>query len=173
MSGSMRDGQAVVPAARNEDEFEIATVGDETVLFDRERYEYHALQHGADAVWRLCDGVRTRDELVEALGWEPERVDAAVDALAGAGLLTIDRDAWDGRMGRRGMLKLAAGGLLGSAVLPAVASITAPQPASAASPPCAMPGESCDATLPCCPAAGSINIVCRPLFEGGAICDLA
>jgi hypothetical protein len=125
-----------VPAARAIEHFSAAEVGDgEYVFLDNERLEYHTLNASAFAVWKLCDGVRTSEEIsrVLALSGTPlpvESVDLAVVKLGGAGLLSAGSHSWDTLLTRRRVVKLAAAGALGAAVVPAVSSMTAPVSAS-------------------------------------------
>lgn len=122
---------AAVPAARAVDNFSATEVGDqEIVLFDNERLTYHTLNKPAFAVWQLCDGRRTGKDISRALAASDlplsvDSVEIAVFELLDAGLLDADSHAAS-RMSRRQVMKLAAAGIAGGALLPAVSSISAP-----------------------------------------------
>ena len=121
-----------VPVARAIENFSAAEVGDgEYVFLDTERLEYHTLNSSAFAVWQLCDGIHTSADIANALKRTPirlpiEAVDLAISELGKVGLLEGSSASWNTRLNRRRVVKLAAAGLLGAAVVPAVSSITAP-----------------------------------------------
>ncbi|MGD9712035.1 MAG: PqqD family protein [Thermomicrobiales bacterium] len=148
-----------VPAARAIEHFSASEVGDgEVVLFDNERLTYHTLNKPAFAVWQLCDGVRTSREISGALAQSGthvpvEAVELAVAELGESGLVESDVPSADARLTRRRVVKLAAAGALGAAVMPAVSSITAPIAAIGQT--C----SGCNSPEVCCPAtAGNINL---------------
>jgi hypothetical protein len=71
----------------------IEEVGDELLVYDLERHRAHSLNLGAAAVWRLCDGTRSVDDIniaaAEVLGVEPDltMVERALSQFEHAGLL--------------------------------------------------------------------------------------
>jgi hypothetical protein len=108
-------------------------VGDETIVYDRERQIAHALNRSAGIVWRYSDGSRSVPELAAALGAElriapnDSLVEYALDELASAHLLEGNR------VSRRGALRRITYAASVAVALPAVLSIIAPTPAMAAS----------------------------------------
>ncbi|MEZ4500601.1 MAG: PqqD family protein [Thermomicrobiales bacterium] len=126
---------ATVPAARAVENFSASEIGDEEiVLFDNERLTYHTLNKPAFSVWQLCDGVRTGRDISRALSSPDlplpvESVEIAVCELHEAGLLAAEPHPTS-RVSRRQVMKLAAAGVAGGALLPAVSSITAPASAN-------------------------------------------
>lgn len=159
------------PEARRLDEFEVATVGRDTiVLFDCQRTQYHSMNAIAYEVWRLCDGSGTLldiKEKVEALGHHitTEMFELGIMDLQAAGLLRHQTSELSDStfVERRRVLKLIAAGFVGGVVLPTVASITAPDSASAISncgsrspgDPCSTtPGEGCTSCC-CCGTSAS------------------
>ncbi len=111
-------------------------VGDEVLVFDHASNTAAALNHPAAAVFDLCDGTRSVDEIVAALesSSTPLGVDEVLLALAeldDSGLL-VEAPAQRGPSRRDLLAKLgvtAAGALM----LPVVEAIVAPTPAAAAS----------------------------------------
>lgn len=154
-----------IPAARAIEHFSATEVGDgEIVLFDNERLTYHTLNAPAFAVWQLCDGVRTSSEISGLLAQSGttlpvEAVELAVLELGDSGLVGLDVSSPDAKLTRRRVVKLAAAGALGAAVIPTVASITASVSAHHTSCPvggqllhghCENPTCSCVAPYSCC-----------------------
>jgi hypothetical protein len=125
------DAGAPIPAARSLDQFCIEQVGDDVVLYDIERIQYHSLNSFAYSVWRLCDGQRTTAAICSLLAdsipeVRPEAVSLAIAEIGEAGLLDEPAERFDARIQRRTVLKLAAAGVIGAVGLPLVQSITAP-----------------------------------------------
>jgi hypothetical protein len=99
--------------------------------------EYHTLRDSAIAIWQLCDGQRTLDDIRTALAetgiqLPVEAVELAVAELLDAGLITGDHQDARFQLDRRDALKLAVAAALGVVVLPFVSSITAPVAAESA-----------------------------------------
>jgi hypothetical protein len=109
----------------------IEDVDDELLVYDLERNRAHSLNVGAAAVFRLCDGRRSIEEInvaaSEALGVAPDlsMVEQAVRQFERAGLLEVEEEATD----RRALLRR----LGWAAVVPFVASIAIPSAAYAQS----------------------------------------
>jgi hypothetical protein len=122
----------LLPKARSTG-LKIEELDDELLVYDLERQRAHSLNAGAAAVWRLCDGRRTIEELnaaaAEALGVEPDlsMVQQALRQLDRAGLLQAEEAA--GTTNRRLLLRK----LGWAAVVPFVASIAIPTAAYAQS----------------------------------------
>jgi hypothetical protein len=162
-----------VPAARASEHFSAAEVGDgEYVFLDNERLEYHTLNASAFAVWKLCDGVRTSEEISRALARTAmplpvEAIDLAVAELGEAGLLASVSHGWNVHVTRRRVVKLAAAGVLGVAIIPAVSSITAPTAAAAIS-----PDGVCGPADVCIDGSGGGNdyCCCAPAGSSTGIC---
>jgi hypothetical protein len=169
----------IVPTARPFDQFCAEQVGDDIVLYDVERIQYHSLNAFAHSTWLLCDGQRTSQAIAAELskGYShvhPEAVALAIQELGESGLLEQPEDQFNARIQRRAVLKLAAAGVIGALGIPVVSSITAPNSASAstACPGCpgAAPcknnnvacGTSCECNQGCC---------CRNLNSGNQDCS--
>lgn len=127
------DSTLPVPAARALTNFTATEVGeDEIVLFDTERMTYHTMNLSAFRVWQLCDGVRSADSIVRALADSGDSLPAeavllTIAELDEAGLVQSETRALpSSRVSRRQVLKLAAAGGIGGAVIPVISSITAP-----------------------------------------------
>lgn len=128
----------MLPEARR-DQLLLQEVGDELVVYDRERHRVHRLNRSAALVWRHCDGQTSVEELAALLRREldqpanEEMVWLALDRLQKAALLQdpLERTAEATRVSRRGVMrKLALAGAF-SVLLPFVASMIAPTPAMA------------------------------------------
>lgn len=108
----------------------VEEVDGDLIVYDAEHSKAHSLNAGAAAVWRLCDGKRTVEEIsraaAQALGVEPDlgMVQQALVQLERAGLLETD-DAAD----RRQLFRK----LGWAAVAPLVATIAIPTAAYAQS----------------------------------------
>lgn len=157
---SKRTATSAFPTGRH-DGLLVQEVGDELVVYDRERHQAHRLDRTAAFIWRHCDGKRSEAELAKLLEQElrlpadEEMVSLGLERLADASLL-VEPEVWlKHRMSRRQMLVklgLAGGiGLLG----PVVQSITAPTPVMAQSPPlkclsgCSGKKKLCPKQCPC------------------------
>lgn len=144
--------------ARSVTEFVATQVGDdEIVLFDTERMTYHTMNKPAFRVWQLCDGVRSADSIARALADSGDALPAeaallAIAELDEAGLVESEAQAVpSSRVSRRNVLKLAAAGGIGAAVIPIVSSITAPVSAQLVS--CKPNGTPCGGKDECCGGA--------------------
>jgi len=127
------------PQAR-QDKLLIEEVGDELVIYDRERHNAHRLNRTAALVWRHCDGTVTVAELADLLREQLELPEAeqvvwlALDRLDKAHLLRESprRPAEAEPISRRrllGKLKLAGAAAF---LLPVVATLLTPGSAQAA-----------------------------------------
>lgn len=151
-----------VPAARPLSDFAVETIGDELIVLDVLSMQYHTLNAEAARVWSACDGVASAASIASALDLPVESVEAAVAQLGEAGLLQARSEEWDSTVSRRRVTKLIAAGLIGAVGLPVIKSITAPDAASADSPPPSLPNEVGASCTPaslggggCAPVAGS------------------
>ena len=124
------------PRART-DRILVETLGDEVLVFDERNDKCHVLNRAAAAVWRRCDGRAGPAELaaaaaeVSGLPVRGEIAALALEQLGAAGLLEAPVSPPGPGLSRRTLIRklgLAAGL---AAVLPAVESIVAPQPAEA------------------------------------------
>lgn len=128
----------------------IRELDDETLIYDERRDQAHCLNQAAALVWEQCDGKKTARQAAQSLA---PKLGAEIDSdfvwLAVRQLEKfhlVERAKTSRSVSRRDLvLKYAPAGL---ALLPVIYSITAPEPAAAASG-CAGNGQSC-ATLPCC-----------------------
>lgn len=126
-------------------------VGDEILVYDRERNVGHCLNPTAAAAWKLCDGKTSSSELATILARQfSAPVDEAVvllalDELSKARLLVeVERSVK--RTSRREAIR--AIGIVGAIALPLVTSLVAPTPARAAS--CRANGMPCTSNAQCC-----------------------
>jgi hypothetical protein len=126
-------------------------VDDELLVFDLEHNRAHSLNVGASAVWRLCDGRRTIEEInieaAEALGVDPDMAMTrqALRHLERAGLLEMERTPASQR--RQLLQKIGW-----AAVVPFIASVSMPSAAYAQS---AGPSGSTGPTGPAGPAGAT------------------
>jgi len=159
-----------LPAARSRG-LVVEQLGEETLIYDLERDEAHHLNPTAAAVFGLCDGQTTIEELAteaaERLG-QPlsvQIVDQAVEQLAERGLLSHGLAPEVG-VSRREVVRRAALVGAGAAVAgPVIKSIVAPTPAMAQS-----NGQCkvCEETEECGPGEECVSFdsegkCCRPL----------
>jgi hypothetical protein len=160
-----------VPARRDPRHFNSESLGSEIVLFDTERIQYHTLNETANAVWKVCDGLRTPADIARDLELPGEAVELAVAELGEAGLLEASQEAFDARVHRRRALKLVAAGVIGAVGLPAVTSITVPHAMASVSScgePSTVPLESpCGCTSECVFTFGE---KCCCSYSQGQVC---
>lgn len=147
---------AIVPAARVEG-LTWADAGEDLVIYDAEPMHYHSLNATAAAVWRLCDGRRTVSRIAAETGFATPVVELAVADLGDLGLLQSPETSWNAGMTRRRVLKLAAAGGVGAVAIPVIASMTAPNAASAQSVGCVQRNGDCRNGKICCAPA-----TCQP-----------
>jgi hypothetical protein len=108
-------------------------LGEELLVFDEDSNRAYSLNATATAVWRACDGTRTRDQLATDCTLDAAVVDLTLETLAASDLL-IDFVAPPERVSRRAVLRRTAIAGVGlGAALPVIRSITAPSVAMAAS----------------------------------------
>jgi hypothetical protein len=127
----------VAPPAR----FLIRDIGDEAVVYDRERHHAHCLNRMTAAVFRLVDGRRSVGEMAALLGdgrvtpADEETVRLALEKLAVAGLIEdgcapVEALPTSAAPRRRELLRTMS---LGTALLaPVLVSLVVPAPAEAA-----------------------------------------
>ena len=137
---------------------------EEVLVYDLETHRAVCLNGAAAAVWRLCDGRRTPDDIRRALGKTadgavPEEfVWLALEQLGRDRLLEarVPRPAALAGLSRREMMRRV--GLAAAVALPAVASIVAPTPADAAS--CIQSGGPCTESAECCQGSTCVANTC-------------
>ena len=142
---------AVLPVARKEDLI-VQEMGYETIVYDKSRNRAHSLNRTVALVWRHCDGTHRVEEACRALEEEHgapvghEVVWLALRQLDKNHLLAERLAVPNGMSGmsRRDIIRLG----VGVAVLPVIASITAPVPASAVT--CLPSNAECFANEECC-----------------------
>jgi hypothetical protein len=122
------------PRARTE-ALVVKSVGDEMLVYDLARHRALSLNATAAAVWRACDGTRTRAEIGVRAGaghaLHPAVVDYALSRLDRAHLLAGPGPGDAGpSLTRRDLIRRG----VAVAAIPAVVSILAPTPSDAASP---------------------------------------
>lgn len=162
----------MIPLARTNNLL-ISQVGEEVIVYDRERDTAHCLNAMAARVWHYCDGQNTVEDIAKLLSEDLEvSADEDVD-WRGLVWLTLEelqrfyliqeylsqpispvvQSADALRVSRRKMIKTATlvGGFAVGSMFPLVKSIVAPAPGMAAPPPltptpiidCLPGGESC------------------------------
>jgi hypothetical protein len=133
----------------------VRELDEEVLVYDLGTHRAVCLNGAAAAVWRLCDGRRTPDDIRRALeqtnaGAVPEEfVWLALEQLGRDGLLDARAPARPpalAGLSRREMIRRV--GLAAAVALPAVAAIVAPTPAQAAS--CLPTGAACSDGAQCC-----------------------
>ncbi len=97
------------PTARNA-ELVTERFDDGLVVYDQRSDAAHSLRPDVAAVWRLCDGNATPQQIASRLALDPELVDCAVYQLEVCDLLEptegAESEGFDfARLDRRGMLK--------------------------------------------------------------------
>jgi hypothetical protein len=119
---------------------------DDVLVYDTQTHHIHHLNQISAAVWRLCDGRRTLDDVTREMqasapgGVGEDVVRLALTKLESANLLDSELDSSLRAYGqsRRKFLRRAA--VAGAIAVPVVVSMTAPQAAFAGSTSC---GQSC------------------------------
>ncbi|WP_165227732.1 PqqD family protein [Aquisphaera insulae] len=128
------------PRARR-DNLLLETIGDEMIIYDRQRKLAHNLNRTAALVWRSCDGLHSVPEIASLLREQVDPVAdddlvmVAIDRLGRSQLLEdhIDRTPEEARKSRREVVrKVGKVGVL-TLILPAVTTLLTPTPAQAAS----------------------------------------
>ena len=76
----------MIPKARSQGVL-VHRIGDELVVYDRDREVAHRLDHTATRVWHALDRNRSTRELVALLGLDEGDIELAVDLLQDADLL--------------------------------------------------------------------------------------
>lgn len=129
-------------------------LAEELLVYDLQRDTAHSLNQSAAAIWNLCDGRTTPEQIgrkLEEQTGQPVSDDfvwLALDQLDRDHLLAehLERPQGIRRISRREAVRRIA---LGAAIaLPIVVSITAPTPAQAAT--CRAPGQPCSTSAQCC-----------------------
>jgi hypothetical protein len=142
---------ARLPLSRT-DNLVIHELDDETLVYDMERDEAHCLNHTAALVWQQCDGKTTAAQAARILQKQFDvKVDTDLVWLAVNQLKRfhlVEAITKTPSVSRRNLVLRYAPAAL--ALLPAILSITAPQPAQAAScgGPCGLYG-ACPAGCTC------------------------
>lgn len=117
------------PKARS-DKLLVYEIGQELVVYDRERHIAHRLNATAGIVWRKFDGKTSVEQITDEMECDQSVVLLALDHLKQAHLLTGEDS---GTVSRRAALRKVASIAAAGMVLPVVASIPAPLAAMAQS----------------------------------------
>ncbi|HYJ89289.1 MAG TPA: PqqD family protein [Pyrinomonadaceae bacterium] len=141
-------------------------VDGELLIYDRDRDKAHCLNPSAAAIWKLCNGRTTTDQISSSLSKDKGgAVDEAIVWLALAELrrthLLEDYD-WTqpgpqtilGMSRREAVRRIGLGAAI---ALPIVISITAPTPAQAGSP-CKPANQACTQEIECCSGVCTGNV---------------
>ena len=133
-------GMATKPLARSADLF-VDTIGDELLVYDMTCHRAHSLNDVSAAVWKACDGTRSREQIAAHTGLDLAAVELALDNLADIELISGHQRTGISRrtalrritVGAAGLTvgAAAAGGI--AAALPVIRSIHAPSAAMATS----------------------------------------
>ena len=140
----------------------VRELDEEVLVYDLDTHRAVCLNGAAAAVWRLCDGRRTPDDIRRTLG--KTSADAVPEEFVWLALEQLGRDGLlDARLparppalaglSRREMIRRV--GLAAAVALPAVAAIVAPTPAQAAS--CLPTGAPCNDGAECCSSVCTNN----------------
>jgi hypothetical protein len=143
----------------------VRELAEEVLVYDLDTHKAVCLNGTAAAVWRLCDGRRTPDDIRRTLeksadGPVPEEIVwLALEQLGKDKLLDtrVPRPARLAGITRRELIRRV--GLTAAVALPAVASIVAPTAADAAS--CLPQGAACQESAQCCSGLNCIGDVCQ------------
>lgn len=163
--------ETVVPRARSKG-LVVERLGDETLVYDTDRDEAHHLNPTAAAVFELCDGRATVNQLTEQAAKrlgppvDSETVCEALEMLAATMLLAATPSVPSG-VSRRDMVRQVAVVGAGAAFAgPLIKSIVAPTPAQAQTG-CTQNGGVCDVDSECCsglvccfPSCQSTQTIC-------------
>jgi len=133
-------GLATKPLARSADLF-VDTIGDELLVYDMTCHRAHSLNDVSAAVWKACDGTRSREQIAADTGLDLAAVELALDNLSDIELISGHQRTGISRrtalrritVGAAGLTvgAAAAGGI--AAALPVIRSIHAPSAAMATS----------------------------------------
>ncbi|MEN3334879.1 MAG: hypothetical protein V7641_4244 [Blastocatellia bacterium] len=154
-----------LPAAREEGLI-VQELAEEVLVYDRERYKAHCLNHTAALVWRHCDGKTTIAQIAGLVEHElkapvdEEFVWLAIEQLQKARLLGdgANRVRTQGNISRRKVLRKI--GWAAAVGLPLVTSIVAPRAVEAVTCAIVCSGDaSCIATPGCPPRCVSSTCV--------------
>ena len=108
----------------------ITEAKDEVLVYDQDKHHIHHLNPTAAAVWRMCDGQRSADDIALDADFEEDAVLLALRKLQDAELLDGALPAsLRGSQSRRSFMTKA-----GIAAIPTIISVSAPFAASAQSP---------------------------------------
>lgn len=112
-------------------------VGDELLLYDRDRNHLHRLNRTAASLWHRCDGNTTDEEMVDLVRQDlqqpvnAEDVHLGLDRLAEADLL-VESKSWTAQSLTRRRMITKLGAAAGAGLLvPVVESIVVPRVAEA------------------------------------------
>jgi len=145
-------GDAHLPRAIKQD-LVIRELEDETLIYDKRRDKAHCLNHSAALVWAQCDGKKTAGQVARLVGDQlGSKVDSDFVWLAVKQLqkfhLVESADKSPAVSRRDLVLKYAPAALT---LLPVIYSISAPEPAAAAT--CLPNGAPCTSPAQCCGGA--------------------
>lgn len=126
---TMKDQRyAHLPRAKD-DSIVVQDIGEEVLAYNTETGEAHCLNPQATAVWTLCDGATSIEQIAADLGTNAENVWLAIEQLEEANLL-VERVEKPQHYSRRNILAKLA---LAAAAVPLVSTLALPAPAEAAS----------------------------------------
>lgn len=151
MSDHTGDGERFRPIAIHTDRLDSSLESGEVVVYNLEDQTAHCLDPASAAVWRLCDGTRSPEQIAQAIELPPEATskhDFVMAALSELEAVALIEPPPPTGLDRRELLRRVGPALTAAAVVPMVISIAAPTPAAAST--CVQSGGSCTSNLQCC-----------------------
>jgi hypothetical protein len=155
----------------------VQVLGEESLVYDRDRDIAHCLSAVAARVWRGCDGERDVAAIAAFVGADEDLVADALDELRQKGLLADEPalpDPDPSGVSRRKALGRIARVVAGVTAIPLISSATITAPlASASGGTCAactgQPGTqgSCDAGFKCTAVGVCVPLSCMKINSGG------
>ncbi|HZS44204.1 MAG TPA: PqqD family protein [Blastocatellia bacterium] len=156
MNNKMNYRSTVIPAARKQG-LVVKKVGNETLVYDTGTSDAHCLNENAAAIWELCDGVTTVNDLSQLLkSRNPGTTSEQCERLVWTALEQLEESRLlDGpilkpdnikQLSRRQLMKAAA--VVGLVAVPVISTIIAPKAAEAST--CLASGDTCSISAQCC-----------------------
>ena len=156
------DAGARIPQARSHGLI-VERLGDETLVYDTDTDEAHALSPVASSVLDHCDGQRTIAVVAAQLELPQPTVVEALAQLEECGL--VEGTSGDAGVSRRdAMRRVAVIGAAAAAGAPLVKSIVAPTPAQAIASCMSTGSTGCSSDIQCCENC-CINGTCHPIGD--------
>lgn len=126
-----RDIAAIRPKCRPWSDFAVERIAGGLMLFDSTTMQYHTLNDAAERIWLAADGSASIEDIARSIGLPVDVVETTICELADISLVQSPAPRSTIPIDRRRATRWIAAGAVG---VPVVISITAPEPAAAASP---------------------------------------